>query len=45
MIKHVLKDGSEVKDISGLVVKAKDNELLYEVINRISQEGRSNETV
>lgn len=45
-IHHVLKDGTEVADIAGKVVKAKDNEQLYEAINRISSEGnRKNETV
>lgn len=39
-IKHILKDGTEVADITGKVIKAKDHELLYEVINRINEEGR-----
>lgn len=37
-IKHILKDGTEVADITGKVIKAKDHELLYEVINRIQQQ-------
>ena len=47
MIKHVLKDGTEVNDIKGHVIKASDYPLLYEVINRIQKEGekKSNEVV
>lgn len=37
-VHHVLADGTEVADIAGKVVKAKDNEQVYEAINRI-QEG------
>lgn len=36
-IKHVLKDGTEVTDISGKVIKAKEHSVLYEVINRINE--------
>ena len=37
-IRHILKDGTEVKDVTGHVIKAKDHELLYEVINRIQHQ-------
>lgn len=37
MIKHVLKDGREVDSIKGQVIKIKDFEHLYEVIDRIEQ--------
>lgn len=39
-IHHVLKDGTEVDDIKGHVIKAKDQVVLYEVINRINEEER-----
>lgn len=44
-IKHVLKDGTEVSDISGHVIKAKDYPVLYEVVNRIQKEGDANAIV
>ena len=34
MVKHILKDGKEVKDITGHVVKVKDAPVAYEVIRR-----------
>lgn len=39
-IRHILMDGTEVSDISGHVIKAEEHPVLYEVINRINQEGR-----
>lgn len=48
MIKHILKDGTEVSDITGKVIKAKDFPILYETINRISKKGgdhKKNEAV
>lgn len=44
-IKHVLKDGTQVSDISGHVIKAKDYPVLYEVVNRIQKEGDANAVV
>lgn len=44
-IKHVLKDGTQVSDISGRVIKAKDYPVLYEVVNRIQKEGDANAIV
>lgn len=44
MIKHVLKDGTVVQDITGKVIHAKDNPVLYEVISRINEEGNKNES-
>jgi hypothetical protein len=35
MIYHILKDGTKVKDIAGLVIKKKDNKVLYDVIEKI----------
>lgn len=46
MIRHILKDGTEVADVAGKVIKAEEHTVLYEVINRINEEGRrKNETV
>lgn len=45
MIKHVLKDGTEVADISGYVIKAEQFPVLYEIINRIQQKEDSNEVI
>lgn len=39
MIRHILKDGTEVPDIKDKVIKAKDFPALYEAINRISKGG------
>lgn len=36
MIKHVLKDGTVVKDISGHLVKADESEV-YQIISRINE--------
>lgn len=46
-IHHVLKDGSEVPDVCGHVIKACDHPVLYETINRIQKEGetKKHETV
>lgn len=37
MIKHILKNGTEVDDITGKVIKADEHPVLYEVINRINE--------
>lgn len=37
MIKHILKDGTVVDSINGHVIKAKENKVLYEIINRIQR--------
>ena len=39
-IHHVLKDGTQVDDIAGKVIKADQFPVLYEVVNRIQKEGR-----
>lgn len=45
-IQHVLKDGTQVNDITGHLIKAADYPVLYEAINRIQKEGKQkkNET-
>lgn len=40
MIRHVLKDGTEVKTIEGRLIKADDFRQLYEVIGRIQKGDR-----
>lgn len=40
MIRHILKDGTEVPDITGHVVMAKEHVVLYEVINSIQKKER-----
>jgi hypothetical protein len=44
-IKHILKDGTEVPDIAGRVIKADEFPVLYEVVNRIQKEGDTNAIV
>ena len=41
-IKHVLKDGTQVDDIAGHLIKASEYPVLYEVINRINKAGDQN---
>lgn len=36
---HILRDGSIVEDITGHVVRMEDAEALYQLIDRINQEG------
>ena len=44
-IHHILKDGTEVKDIKGHLIKADEFPVMYEVINRIQKGGDDNETI
>lgn len=37
VIHHLLKDGTEVSDITGHMIKADDFEALYQVVNRINE--------
>lgn len=37
MIHHILKDGTEIPDIAGYVLKQEDNEALYQVIEQIEE--------
>lgn len=37
MIRHILKDGTEVTDISGHVIKAEQFEVLYQIIDGINE--------
>lgn len=39
MIKHILKDGTEVPDITGKVIRTAEFEVLYQVVNRIMERG------
>lgn len=38
MVRHVLKDGSVVKDISGLIVKVQDAQALYTLMMKINED-------
>lgn len=37
MVKHVLKNGKEVKDVKGRVIKAKDNKAIYTIIESMNR--------
>lgn len=37
MVKHILKDGTELHDISGHVVKRQDAKAVYALIERINE--------
>ena len=37
MIHHILKDGTEVNDIAGHVIKAEQFEVLYQIIDGINE--------
>lgn len=45
MIYHVLKDGSRVESIEGVVIKVDQFPLVYKVIERIEERGNTDETV
>lgn len=40
MVKHVLRDGSQVEDITGYIVKVKYATPVYELINSINTDPR-----
>lgn len=40
MIRHVLKDGTEVETIEGRLIKAEDFRQLYDLIGRIQKGNR-----
>ena len=41
MVRHFLKDGKEVKSIDGRVVKIKEAQSIYTMINRINEKRRT----
>lgn len=45
MIRHILKDGTEVEDITGKVIKADEFETLYQVISKIQEKEQKHEAV
>ena len=45
MITHVLKDGSRVDSVKGVVIKADQFPQVYKVIERIEERGNTDETV
>ena len=42
MVRHILKDGTEVKDIKGHVVKIEDAQSIYTLIEQINRKGKGN---
>lgn len=45
MIYHVLKDGSRVESVRGIVIKADQFPQVYRVIEQIEERGEIDETV
>ena len=45
MIYHVLKDGSRVESVKGMVIKADQFPQVYRVIERIEERGNTDATV
>ena len=45
MIRHILKDGTEVDSVEGKVIKSDDFRTMYEVIIRITMKEDSDEAV
>ena len=41
MVKHILKDGTELKDIAGHIVKKTDAPILYEIVKRERKKNES----
>lgn len=45
MVRHILKDGTVLDDITGHVVKMEDARMVYELLDKINQErGEKNDT-
>lgn len=45
MIRHILKDGTEVNSIKGVVIKADQFPQVYRVIERIEERGKTDEAI
>ena len=44
-VKHILKDGTVLTDITGHVVKMEDARVVYELLDKINEErGKRNDT-
>ncbi len=41
MVKHVLKNGKTITDISGYIVKAADAKRIYALLDKINRERRT----
>lgn len=41
MIKHILKNGTELKDITGHVVKVEDAQAAYEILRSINEKKKN----
>lgn len=44
-IRHILRDGTQVDDIEGHVIKADEFATLYEAISRINVKGKNDGTL
>lgn len=42
MVRHILKNGTELKDIKGHIVKIEDAQSVYALIEQINQKGKEN---
>ena len=40
-VRHILKDGTEVADITGKVIRTAEFEVLYQVVNRIMEKEKN----
>lgn len=38
MIRHILKDGTVLNDISGHIVKVEDAEVAYQIMDKLNEE-------
>lgn len=45
MIYHVLKDGSRVDSVKGIVIKADQFPLIYRVVEQIEERGNTDEAI
>lgn len=45
MIYHILKDGSKVESVKGIVIKADQFPLIYRVVEQIEERGNTDEAV
>lgn len=45
MIKHVLKDGSKVDDVTGYVIRIDEFQSLYKLIDSINEKGNMHEAI
>ena len=44
MIKHILKDGTVLQDITGHIIKQEDAPMVYQIIEQMEREEKKNDT-